>query len=129
MRDEFIYNNDILHLLVSQSAIDFDNQTLGKNPKSKSVLRLSKSFYDLSRKEYINVATMNLLVRSIGIKNFKSTHVNELPYQANLIARELENYQQLSKERLETMKEFCYDLNQNLIYEQSAHIRKRRLAA
>jgi len=128
MRYEFRYDNFDLPFLASEVAIDLSNHSQGRDTNTGAIEKLSKMLYELSRQEYIDMATESLLAESIGRENFKSVHPTELPYQVNLIARELENYLQLSNERLETLANSCVDLSKTFAGDQM-DLLKRRLAA
>ncbi len=118
-------DNPELYLLALEAAIEIGNYMNSKNSSGKYARHLSELINDLTQGDIPPIkrdfSLSNILAYSIsGREDFrrfwarKGNYLDNVLLQTNLVAKDLRDFRNLSKEKLRFLEEFCLNLSDEL---------------
>jgi len=126
---EFNIRNYNLAFLASEVAVDIDNYRIGRVQGYNSVNHLSKILNDLTQGDNIGenfIENDMVLAYAIagGKENFheywkERRHIDNLPLHVNLVAKDLRDFKELSREKQKGLVNFCINLSQEIMNQSS----------
>ncbi|MFQ5532034.1 MAG: hypothetical protein ACE5ES_05455 [Candidatus Nanoarchaeia archaeon] len=117
---------DLEPMNLSEVAIDLENylQRRGIPANGENIKEVATTIKSLAKE--IRFQPPMSLFRAIGLPHLK--YMGEMALQLHLASRELEHYQDLSKERLENLRDFCMRLSREAIIFQQKDFSRRKYA-
>jgi|GEM_PF-3454905 len=128
---EFDPRNPELSFLASVAAIEIDLYKSDMDEPAESVKYLSQLLNGITQGEnplvIHDLEIYSILFHAIPperekyeeywqeYSKRKSSHVNEILLQTNLVAKDLRDFRSLSDEKLKTLEKFCVNLSQELM--------------
>lgn len=103
--------------LLSEAAVDVDNRIKGGADERESIKELRDIFYEWQEKGNRGFEESTLFTEAIRWENFglgKKSNKSEVPLKLNLLLKDLDSYEKLPIQGLETLRGFCVDLSRGI---------------